>query len=111
KVLNYLDWHIQQDITSIKNATTRLRREQFGLGEEIPAAHKEFGETWDEAKKKIEDNPQTALNLIEELSQKARPLTDVENAVLLHHQNTKEIELQNFNDNINKAADEGNQGA
>lgn len=109
KIQNYIKWHIDQDVTSIRNATTRLRREQFGLNEEIPAAKKEFGKTWEEAQQKIEDNPQKIPELIHELSQKARPLTDVENAILLHHQNTKEIELLNFNDKINKAAEEGNQ--
>lgn len=109
KIQNYIKWHVDQDVTSIRNATTRLRREQFGLNEEIPAAKKEFGKTWEEAKEKIEDNPQKIPELIHELSQKARPLTDVENAILLHHQNTKEIELLNFNDKINKAAEEGNQ--
>lgn len=108
KILNYLDWHIQQDLTSIKNATTRLRREQFGLNEEIPTARKEFGETWEEAQAKIEKgyDPQS---LIEELSQHPRPVTDVENAILLHQQNTKEIELIGLNDNINKAATESDQ--
>lgn len=109
KILNYLDWHIQNDLTSIKNETTRLRREQFGLNEEIPAAKKEFGDTWKEAQDKIEKgyDPQ---NLIEELSRHPRPLTDVENAVMLHQQNTKEIELLGLNDSINKAAEAGNKG-
>lgn len=111
KVLNYIDWHIQNDITSIKNTTTRLRRIQFGLNEEVPTAKKEFGETWDEALDKIESNPQKPLELIEELSKKARPLTDVENAIILHHQNTKEIEFQKLNENINKAAEEGDEAA
>lgn len=108
KIQNYIKWHVDQDVTSIRNETTRLRREQFGLNEEIPAAKKEFGKTWDEAKQKIEDNPQKIPELIHELSQKARPLTDVENAILLHHQNTKEIELLGLNDKINKSAEEGN---
>lgn len=109
KILNYLDWHVQNDLTSIKNETTRLRREQFGLDEEIPAAKKEFGDTWKEAQDKIEKgyDPQ---NLIEELSRHPRPLTDVENAVMLHQQNTKEIELLGLNDSINKAAEAGNKG-
>lgn len=110
KVLNYLDYHIQNDVESIKNATTRLRREQFGLNEETPAAKKEFGKTWDEAKEKIEDgyNPQ---HLVEELSKKARPLTDVENAILLHHQITKTKELNKLIANINKGAENGDQAA
>src|ERR1700733_14316365 len=67
------------DATSIKNETTRLRREQFGLEKEIPSAKKEFGETWDEAKLKIE-NGYDPQDLVDELYKKPRPLTDVENA-------------------------------
>lgn len=111
KILKYIDYHIQNDLTSIKNTTTRLRREQFGLNEEIPAAEKEFGETWEEAKQKIEDNPQTPQNLIAELSQKARPLSDVENAIMLHQQNTKEVEYQDLNNKINKTAEAGDQAS
>lgn len=108
KILNYLDWHIQNDLTSIKNETTRTRREQFGLDEEIPAAHKEFGQTLQEAKDKIASgiNPQ---DLVDELHRKPRPLTDVENAMLLHHQNAKEVQYAKVNKQINKAAEEGNQ--
>lgn len=106
KMLKYLDYHLQNDLTSIKNDTTRLRRIQMGLDKEIPAAKKEFGDTWEEAQEKIAQgyDPQS---LIQELSQKARPLTDVENAILLHQQNTKEIALMNLNDKINKAVDQG----
>jgi len=120
-VLNWIDWHLQgrserpweqpevkpeEDITSIKNATTRLRREQFGLDEEIQAAKKEFGETWEEAKQKIEKGYDPEY-LVEELSKKPRPITDVENAILLHQQNTKEILLHQLNADINTAAEKG----
>jgi broad specificity phosphatase PhoE len=110
KILNYIDWHIDRATTSIRNATTRIRREQFGLDEEIPAAKKEFGQTWDEAKQKIENgyDPQYLIN---ELSDKPRPLTDVENAIMLHQQNTKEIQLHSLNDSINEAAVKGDKGA
>lgn len=111
KILKYIKWHIQNDATSIVNETTRLRRTQLGLGDELPTLKKEFGETWEEAKDKIEQNPQLPHLLIEELSKKARPLTDVENAIILHQQNTKEIELQKQNDNINNAAESGDAGA
>lgn len=96
------------DVTSIKNETTRLRREQFGLEKEIPAAKKEFGETWDEAKLKIE-NGYDPQDLIDELHKKPRPLNDVENAILLHHQNSKEIDLLDTNKGINEASEKGDE--
>jgi hypothetical protein len=98
------------ETTSIKNATTQLRREQYGLNEEIPAAKKEFGATWDEAKKKIESgyDPQ---DLVDELAKNPRPVTDTENAILLHHQNTNEIKLENLNNKINEAAESGDEAA
>lgn len=98
-----------KDVTSIKNEVTRLHRENLGLKTEIPAAEKEFGTTWQQAKDKIAKgyDPQ---DLVNELKKKARPLADVENALLLHHQNTKEIQLNDANDQINKAAESGNEG-
>lgn len=98
-----------KEATSIKNEFTRQQRESLGLRNEIPAAEKEFGKTWDEAKEKIAagTDPQ---DLVNELKKKARPLTDVENALLLHHQNTKEIQLNDTNEQINKAAESGNEG-
>jgi broad specificity phosphatase PhoE len=92
-----------EDVTSIKNETTRLRREQMGLDKEIPTAKKEFGKTWDEAKLEIEDgyNPQ---NLVDELYKKPRPLSDKENAMLLHYQNTKELQYYKVRDKMIEAA-------
>lgn len=92
--------------TSIKNAVTGFRREQMGLRDEIPAAEKEFGATWKEATDKI-DNGYDPQDLVNELKKKPRPLTDVENALLLHHQNTKEIQLMDANKFINDAAEKG----
>jgi broad specificity phosphatase PhoE len=111
KILNYIKWHVVDDTTSIKNDTTRLKRAQFGLNEEVPAAKKEFGETWNDAIKKIEKNPQAPQALIQELSEHPRPVTDVENAILLHQQNTKEIKLLDLNKKINEAAEQGDQAA
>lgn len=98
-----------KEATSIKNEFTRQQRENLGLRNEIPAAEKEFGKTWDEAKDKIA-NGTDPQDLVNELKKKARPLTDVENALLLHHQNTKEIQLNDTNEQINKAAESGNEG-
>lgn len=94
-------------ITSIKNEITRVRREQLGLKEEEPTLKKEFGTTWDEAKEKIENGFETQ-DLINELKKKPRAVNDVETALLLHHQNTKELQLIHTNEEMNKAAESNN---
>ncbi len=99
----------QEDVTSIRNAVTGMRREQLGLDAAEEPLRKTFGTTWDEAKAKIENGFNTQ-DLVDELKKKPRPLTDVEDALLLHHQNVKELELMHTNEQINKAAESGNEG-
>ncbi len=96
----------EEDNTSVKNEVTRLRREQLGLKDEDETMKKSFGDTWDEAKQKIDDGYHTQ-DLVDELARKPRPVSDVENALLLHHQNTKELELINTNKQLNDAAEKG----
>lgn len=86
-------------VTSIKNEIVDKEREKRGLAPAFKAAKKEFGETWNNAMKVIEDNPEKAQELVTELKRKARPLSDEENAILLHRQ----IELQNAYDKVNNA--------
>lgn len=99
----------EEDGTSIKNAVTKMQRETLGLKEADETMHKSFGTTWEEAKDKL-DKGYHPQDLVDELKQKARPLTDVEDAIILHHQNTKEIELMNANKQINEAAESGDNG-
>ncbi|HXU25766.1 MAG TPA: hypothetical protein VN698_00935, partial [Bacteroidia bacterium] len=99
----------EKDVTSIKNEFTKEKRKELGLADEIPTAKKEFGTTWEEAKNKIE-NGYDVQDLVDELKKKPRPLTDLENALLLHHQNTKEIQLMNTTKFINDAAEKGDEG-
>ena len=110
-ILNYIDWHNQKDLTSIKNASTRILRKQVGLTDEVASAKKEFGETWDETKGKIENGEIDPRDLVEALSRKARPLNDVENATLLHYNITQKNKLKEFNEKINKSAEQGDQSA
>ena len=110
-ILNYIDWHNQKDLTSIKNASTRILRKQVGLTDEVASAKKEFGETWDKTKGKIENGEIDPHHLVEALSRKARPLDDVENATLLHYNITQKNKLKEFNEKINKSAEQGDQSA
>jgi hypothetical protein len=98
-------------VTSIKNAIVDKEREKRGLSPAMKAGKKEFGKSWDEAMSVLEDNPDKGAELVSELKHKSRPLTDVENAILLHRQ----IELQNAfdktNDAINSAAEKDDKAA
>lgn len=98
-----------EDVTSIKNEVTVSRREQFGLKEQEETIRKDLGTSWDEAKAKIDSgyNPQ---DLVDELKKKPRPITDVEVGILLHNQNTKELQLLKTNEQINEAAAKGDNG-
>lgn len=102
--INKVSGEAEGDTTSIKNEVTRIRRDNLGLKKEDETMHKSFGATWDKAKAKVDDGFNTQ-DLVDELIKKPRPVTDVESALLLHHQNTKELELINTNKAINKAVD------
>lgn len=97
-----------RNVTSLKNAVTDEKRKQFGFAPAMQAARKEFGASWDEGMQKIEDgyNPR---DLVTDLKKKARPLTDVENAILLKHQVDLETEHHAVNEAINQAAESGDE--
>jgi hypothetical protein len=101
----------QNNPTSIKNSTVDAEREERGLPPAMKAASKEFGTSWNEAMKRIEEEPDVQRNLIDELKKKPRPISDVENALLLHRQ----IDLRNrFDaeaDNLAKAVEKNDDAA
>ena len=77
--------------TSIKNATVDVERQRRGLPPAMQAARRGFGEVWDAAMARVDQQPDAADQLVQELSAAPRALTDSEDALLLHRQ----IELQN----------------
>lgn len=77
--------------TSIKNKTVDRERAERGLPPAIQPARKSFGEVWDQAMAVIDRDPDYQKRLIDELRDKPRALTDLEDAVLLQRQ----IDLQN----------------
>lgn len=92
-------------VTSIQNATVDKERQKRGLTPAFEPARKEFGETWDNAMNRLEENPNAADELVNELKQKTRSLNDEENALLLH----KQITLQNAYDKASKAVNEASE--
>jgi hypothetical protein len=82
--------------TSIKNAVVDRERAARGLPAAMEPARRSFGTVWDEAMRTVESQPAVQDALIFELAKKARPVSDVEDALLLHRQ----IALQNRYDTL-----------
>ena len=80
-----------QDPTSIKNAVIDQERAARGVAPAFPVLRKAFGEVWDRAMKRINANGSWQGDLIAELKEKPRAITDEEDAAILHRQ----VELQN----------------
>lgn len=96
--------------TSTKNAVVDQERAKRGLPPAMEPAQREFGVVWDEAMRQVDQagpdsNP--GKELVNALEDKARPISDTENALLLHRQ----ITLQNAFDaaavEARKAAEAG----
>jgi hypothetical protein len=80
-----------QTPTGIRNKIVDREREARGLAPAMTEARRSFGDVWDKTLQKIDDNPRAQDDLIAELKQKPRAVTDEEDAMLLHRQ----IDLQN----------------
>jgi hypothetical protein len=77
--------------TGIKNRTVDLERSKRGLPPAIEPLRRSFGTVWDTAMAHIDREPEWQDNLIDELGEHARALTDEEDAALLQRQ----VSLQN----------------
>ena len=77
--------------TSIKNAVVDEEREARGLPKVIEPARRSFGKVWDDAMATVDKDPDAQTQLINELRDKPRAITDKEDAMLLQRQ----IDLQN----------------
>lgn len=77
--------------TGIKNAIVDQERVKRGLPAALEPIRRSFGEVWDKAMARIDQNPDVQGDLINELLNTPRALTDEEDALLLHRQ----VDLQN----------------
>lgn len=93
--------------TSVKNAIVDQERKDRGLPAAMEPAAKEFGESWNAALKKVEENPNAGPELVADVLERPRPLTDEENALLLHRQ----IEVQNQFDKVTERIANGDENA
>ncbi len=81
----------ERSATSIKNAVVDQEREKRGLRPAMEPARRSFGTVWDEAVRSVEEQPAIQDGLIAELASNPRPVSDLEDALLLHRQ----ISVQN----------------
>lgn len=77
--------------TGIKNATVDAERAKRGLPAAMEPLRRSFGRVWDEAMAIVDQDPERQDRLIEELKEKPRAVSDLEDALILHRQ----IDLQN----------------
>lgn len=93
--------------TSIKNAQVDKELEILGME---PATHGErlsFEQARQEAAAKIKKDPQTAPNLVNSLIDNPRPISAIEDVILLHEQNRLRIERVNAEKDFLKAVKGG----
>ncbi len=82
--------------TSIKNEETASQRAERGMEPAEQAAKRDFGEVWEDARPKDEADWQALSDLVAELKDNPRPVTDTEDAQLLYRQ----IQLQKQHDTL-----------
>src|SRR4029077_4898987 len=97
--------------TSNKNAVVDAERAQRGLPAMMAALKRTWGEAWTQAMAKIDSDPDWQDRLIEELRSKPRPVTDMENAGLLHRRVDLTNELEKSMREAAQAYDDGRMDA
>lgn len=90
------------EFTSTKNAIAKQKIEDAGLDHPMKEAAREFGTVWKEAQEKLAKGFDIE-KLIKSLGQKPRSVTDLENAMILFHQNVKESQLDSASKDLDQA--------
>lgn len=97
----------EQSPTSIKNATVDAERAARGLPPAMEPSRRSFGEVWDQAMRKVDEDPTHPDRLISELADKPRSIFDWEDAMLLRRQVELQNEYQKVAEGLTKARDAG----
>jgi hypothetical protein len=87
---------VKESATSLKNEAVDAERKARGAEPLMEVAQKGFGEVWDQAMKRIDENQNVADDIIVRLKEKPSAITDVDQAILLH----REIDLKNQLDRV-----------
>lgn len=104
--LPFIEEEGDNDFTSLKNAVTKDKVEDAGLKPAMQEAAREFGTVWKDAQKKL-NKGYDIEKLMKDLGKKPRPVTDLENAMILYHQNVKEAQLDAANKDLDQARKDG----
>jgi len=102
--LPFIEEEGDNEVTSTRNAVAKQKIEEAGLKEPMKEAAREFGTVWKDAQQKIAKGFDVE-KLIKSLDNKPRAVTDLENAMILFHQNVKESQLDAANKDIAEAID------
>ena len=100
----------QPFITGIKNAQVDAERVARGSPPLMSEAKRGFGEVWDTAMKQLDQRPAMADELVSELNAHPRPVTDVEDAILLRQRIVARTEFEKAVGAVNEAAASGDEG-
>lgn len=95
----FIEEESDNEFTSTKNAIVKQKIEEHGLKKPMEEAAREFGEVWKQAQDKL-NKGYDIEKLIKSLDSKPRAVTDLENAMILFHQNVKEAQLAEANKDI-----------
>lgn len=99
------------EFTSIKNAVTEQKVDEAGLLPAMKEAKRDFGTVWSEAQKKIAKGFDIE-GLIKKLKAKKNvAVSDLENAMILYHQNIKESQLDSASKELDAARANGDREA
>lgn len=93
--------------TSIKNAITDKERVARGLKPLYSMAKRSHPAVWDQAVKLIDQNPGYPQELVNNLVESPRPLSDLENMVLLNEKITRKIAFETAANNVDVAKERG----
>lgn len=93
--------------TSIKNAKVDAERLQRGLPPAVEPIRRDFGQVWDKAMAEIDRDPGITDRLLNDLREKPRALTDVEDALILERQVDLHNEYGKATRDLAQAFDDG----
>lgn len=94
-------------VTSIKNAKIDEDRQKRGLSPLMSETKKDFLKVWDNAMKRLDENPNEGTDLVDELHKNPRATTDEENALIAHTLVEAKNDYDKANEAIIKAQDAG----
>ena len=98
-----------ESATGIRNAVVDKERAARGLPPAMEVAAQDAGEWWAKAEERLNENPRAGEELVQKIREEPRPMTPVEDAILLREQIEAQNEHARIADQLTKAAESGDQ--